>query len=294
MKIRELLDRIFSYLCRKEMLSFIPDKSFLKICYYLKIGKKLNLENPISFNEKLQWMKLYDRNPYYTKLVDKYEVREFVKKRIGEEYLIPLIGVWNKFENINFEIFPNQFVLKCTHDSGGLVICKNKKNFNYESAKIRIKKCLNRDFYKLWREWPYKNVSHRIIAEKFMEDSVSKELKDYKFYCFNGKVKMMVINSKRQSLESTKGSYFDREFNHLDLQWGFKDADIIPEKPEKYEEMIRIAEKLSEGLIQVRVDLYLCNQKIYFGEMTFFDGSGFTKMEPEKWDYKLGSYIKLT
>lgn len=293
MKIRKSADRVFSWLSRKELLTFIPDKIFLEICYYLKIGKKLNLKDPIGFNEKLQWIKLYDRNPFYTKLVDKYEVREFVKNRVGEEYLIPLIGVWDKFEDIEFETFPKQFVLKCTHDSGGLVICKNSKNFDYEYAKEKIKKCLKRDFYKLWREWPYKNVSHRIIAERFMEDYVSKELKDYKFYCFDGKVKVMVINSDRQSSESTKGSYFDREFNYLDLQWGFEDAYVIPEKPEKYEEMVRIAEKLSEGFIEVRVDLYLCNHKIYFGEMTFFDGSGFTKIRPEKWDYKLGSYIKL-
>ena len=294
MEIRKKIDRILSYLTRKGLLAFIPDKLFLKLMYYIKIGKTLDLNNPVTYNEKLQWIKLYDRNPLYTELVDKYKVRKFIKERIGEKYLIPLLGVWNTFDEINFDKLPNKFVLKCTHDSGGLVICKNKNNFDYSSAKKKIEMCLKRNFYKLWREWPYKNVPHKIIAEKYMKDETENELKDYKFYCFNGRVKMMVINSDRNSDDSTKGDYFDRDFNVIELTWGFEHAKKLPQKPKQYEKMIEIAEKLSRGLPQIRVDLYCCNNNIFFGEMTFFDGSGFTEIRPDSWDYKLGSYLDLS
>lgn len=293
MQIRRKIERVVSYLARRQSLTFISDKVFLQIYYYLKTGKKLNLKNPRTYNEKLQWIKLYDRNKLYTQLVDKYEVRKYVEKVIGEEILIPLIGVWDSFDKINFDELPDKFVLKCTHDSGGIVICDDKVNLNISLVKNKINKCLKRNFYNIWREWPYKYVPHRIIAEEYMQDKKDNDLKDYKFYCFDGEVKLIVINSDRSSNNSTKGDYFDKNFDVINLTWGFEHHDVLPEKPKQFDKMIEIAEKLSNNLKHVRVDLYFCNNNIYFGEMTFFDGSGFTEIKPEEWNLKLGEYINL-
>ena len=270
-----------------------PDKLYLKMLFRLKMGKKLDLNQPKTYSEKLQWLKLYNRNPLYTSLVDKYSVKEYVSKIIGKEYIIPTLGVWNKFEDIDFSKLPNQFVLKCTHDSGGLVICKDKSKFDIEIARNKIKKSLGRKYDKLYREWPYKNVIPRIIAETYMEDE-SGELKDYKFFCFNGKVKSLFIASDRQKKgEDTKFDFFDRDFNHLPFTNGHPNASDSPQKPHMFEEMIFLAETLSKGFPHVRIDFYEVGTKIYFGEMTFFHWSGFVPFNPESWDYKFGEWLQL-
>lgn len=272
----------------------IPDKIFLHLKYRKVLKKKLNLKDPKGFNEKLQWLKLYDRNPLYTKMVDKYEVKDYVAKLIGEQYIIPTIGVWNRFVDIDFDTLPEKFVLKCTHDSAGIVICKDKTKFDYKEAKCKLEKSLKQNYYYLSREWPYKNVVPRIIAEPYMEDSKKHVLDDYKFFCFDGKCKLMFIATERQIENSeTKYDYYDETFKHLDLSNGYPNADVIPSKPEKFEEMIEVAEKLSQDIPHVRVDLYEIDGKVYFGELTFYDKGGYNKFEPKEWDYIIGKWINL-
>ena len=227
-------------------------------------------------------------------MVDKYLVRDYVKEKIGEEYLIPLLGVWDDPEKIDFNELPMQFVLKCNHNSGlGMCICKDKNSLDINKVKEELKKGINQNYYLTSREWPYKDVPRRIIAEKYMVDESGYELKDYKFYCFDGKVKLVMINSDRMSSEKTKANYFDENYQPLDFVWGYENAEIPPQKPEKFEEMKYLAEKLSEGITHVRIDFYQTPSGIYFGEITFFDGSGFDAIEPIEWDYKIGSWLKL-
>lgn len=285
---------LFLSLGHREFFNWMSDEKYLKMIYRISLGKKLNLENPRLYNEKLQWLKLNDRNPLYTKLVDKYEVREYIQQTIGGEYLIPLVGgPWSSFDEIDFDALPDQFVLKCTHDSGGLVICKNKADLDIVKARRKIEGCLKHSFYWGMREWPYKDVQPRIIAEAYMEDPVSHDLKDYKFLSFNGRTKAMYIASDRQLKEETKFDFFDMEFHHLDFRNGHPNAKVIPAKPECFAEMHRLADLLSVGIPQVRVDFYEINGRVYFGEMTFFHMSGLTPFEPEEWDERFGDWIEL-
>lgn len=423
----------------------MPDREYLQRRFRAELGKSLDLDNPQTFNEKLQWLKLYNRKPEYTMMVDKYKVREYIAQELGEEYLIPLLGVWNDPDEIDFDALPDQFVLKCNHNSGlGMCICKDKSKLDIPKVKAELRKGLKQDYYLTGREWPYKDVPRKIICEKYMTNGTGEELNDYKLMCFNGKVKttfvcsnrfsknglnitfydtnwtrmpfervthlpsseeiekpktyeqmvsiaeklaqeipflrvdfyenqgklyfgemtffpasgfeefspsewdktlgewiklpqngggylvigegfvlwlhaqkqedvrdvdaelsdykfycfdgivrLVMINSDRNSNKPTKADYFDRNFNWLDFTWGYQHAEVRPQKPEKFEEMIEIAEKLAKGLPHIRVDLYECNGQIYFGELTFFDGSGFDKIEPLEWDYKIGKMLKL-
>lgn len=283
----------FGYLTRAGFYNHMSDEEYLSRKYQLYFGQKLDLQNPQTFNEKLQWLKLYNRKPEYTVMVDKYKVREYIAQELGEEYLIPLLGVWDNPDEIDFDALPNQFVLKCNHNSGlGMCICKDKSELDISKVKVELRKGLKQDYYLTGREWPYKDVPRKIIAEKYMED-VSGDLKDYKFYCFNGEMKFVMINSDRNASRPTRADYFDRDFNWLDFTWGYSHAEVHPKKPEQFEKMVAIVEKLAKGLPHIRVDLYDCNGKIYFGELTFFDGSGFDKIEPLEWDYKIGKLLKL-
>lgn len=286
--------RIFDALNYRKMLNWLPDKVFLNAAFRARFGRKLDLKNPKTFNEKLQWMKLYNRNPVYTMMVDKYLVRNYVREIIGEEYLIPLLGAWDDPDKIDFDKLPMQFVLKCNHNSGlGMCICKDKNKLDIAKVKNDLRKGIKQDYYLTGREWPYKNVPRKIIAEKYMVDESGYELKDYKYYCFDGKVRIVMINSDRMSSLETKANYFDENYQPLDFVWGYENAKIPPAKPEKFEEMKSLAEKLSEGIPHVRIDFYQTPQGIFFGEMTFFDGSGFDAIEPIEWDYKIGSWINL-
>ena len=269
------------------------DEKYVKKMYKYKMNEELNLKKPQTYSEKLQWLKLYDRNPIYTKMVDKYEVKDYVSKIIGDEYIIPTLGVWDKFDDIDFNSLPNQFVLKCTHDSGGLVIVTDKKNFDKKAAKTKINHCLKRNYYTNTREWPYKGVKPRIIAEEYMVDESGYELKDYKFFCFNGKCKAMFIATDRNSDNETCFDFYDLEFNHLPFTNGHPNSNKEIEKPENFEKMIKLAEKISQNIIQCRVDFYNINGKIYFGEVTFFHWGGLKPFKPKEWDYKFGSWIHL-
>lgn len=276
------------------ILSDTDDAKFLVKLFDASMGYGLNLDNPTTFNEKLQWLKLYNRRPEYTIMVDKYKVRDYISEKIGDEYLIPLIGVWDNPDDIDFESLPNQFVLKCNHNSGlGLCICKDKSKLDIKKVKRNLRKGIKQDYYLLGREWPYKDVPRKIIAEKYMTDETGTNLRDYKFYCFDGKAKVVGIYQDRNTDKETTGDFFDMDFNWLDFTFNMPNAKVKPSKPNHFEKMKEIAEILSEGIPHVRVDLYLSNDKIYFGELTFFDGSGFDKIEPFEWDVKLGSWINL-
>ena len=258
------------------------------------MGKRLNLKNPQTFNEKLQWLKLYGRRPIDTILSDKYAVKEYIAKTIGEKYVIPLLGVWDRFEDIDFDKLPEQFVLKCTHDSGGILVCKNRNDVDFDKVKETFNRSLKTDYYVFSREKAYKNIPRRIIAEEYREDSKTGELRDYKFFCFDGEPKALFIASDRQvEGEETKFDFFDMEFNHLPFTNGHPNAKILPEKPLCFKEMKELAAKLSKGIPHVRVDFYEVDGKVYFGEMTYSHWGGMTPFNPEEWDYTFGSWIVL-
>lgn len=291
---RTALHKFLRVFLREENFKWIPDSLYLRLKFFVVMGKPLHLNNPVAFNEKLQWLKLHDRKPVYTTMVDKYEAKKYVADRIGEEHIIPTLGVWDSFDEIDFDSLPNRFVLKCTHDSGGLYIVKDKASMDKEAAKEKINSCLKKNYYYSGREWPYKNVKPRVLAEVYMEDEKTAELRDYKFFCFNGKAKALFVASERQKEgEETKFDFFDMDYNHLPVRNGHPNAEIPPEKPRNFDQMRMLAEKLSAEIPHLRVDFYEVNGKVYFGELTFAHWSGMVPFDPEEWDATFGSWIKL-
>lgn len=290
MTIRKLILGLW----RRGFCHIVSDKIFLQGVWFIKFGKYLDLDNPVTFNEKLQWLKLYDRKPEYTRMVDKYEAKKYVASIIGEEHIIPTLGVWDSFDKIDFDKLPNRFVLKTTHDSGGVVICKDKTTFDHKAAKKKLNKSLKHDYYATSKEWPYKDVKRRILAEEYMVDESGYELKDYKIFCFGGKPELMFIASDRQvEGEETKFDFYDMTFEHLPFTNGHPNASHSLRCPETFRQMQDLATKLSAGLPHVRVDFYDINGKVYFGELTFSHWSGLVPFNPEKWDRKLGKLIQL-
>lgn len=287
--LRRKIKKYWDNICFK----YAGDKVYLKKRYKEELGEKLNLRNPHTFNEKLQWLKLYDRNPLYTQLVDKFRIRGYITDKLGEEYLIPLLWVGDDPNDIDFDALPDQFVLKCNHNSGkGMCICRDKSTLDYAVVRSELSRGLQEDFYLTSREWPYKNVPRKIICEQYMTDGSSTEgLTDYKFFCFNGVAKIMYISN--DCCKEPRTDFFDMSFNHLPIRMKDPPADVVPQRPEQFEEMRRMAEILSEGIPHVRVDFYLIDGKIYIGEMTFYHSAGFAKISPKEWDYTLGSWIKL-
>lgn len=284
------------------LVGVLPDKQYLELLFRYHMHKKLNLKNPQSFSEKLQWLKLYNRKSEYTIMADKVKAKEWVAERIGQEHIIPTLGVWKSPEEIDFDSLPNKFVLKCNHNSGtGMYICKDKNKImpeEWERVKGGLRKGLKEDYFRTGREWCYKNIERRILCEQFMEDkSQYGNLNDYKIFCFDGKVKMLFVATDRfdDKGEETnvKFDFFDRDFNHLDFTNGHPNATKLIEKPVCWAKMIELAEKLSENIPHVRVDLYVINGCIYFGEMTFYHWSGLVPYKPEEWDYKMGSWLHL-
>ena len=273
----------------------ISDKLCIKANFYLRLGYELNLKHPTTFSEKLQWLKLYDRRPEYTKMVDKYEAKKYAASVIGEEYIIPTLGVWDRAEDIEWDRLPDQFVLKCTHDSGDLIICKDKSKLDKENAIKKLNEGLKRDYYMVWREWPYKNVPRRVIAETYIEPQPdTKDLPDYKFFCFDGVVKAMFVATERQNPnEEVKFDFFDENYNHLPFRQGHDHAKVLPSKPRNFELMKQLASQLSNNIPQVRVDFYDLGDKVLFGEMTFFHFSGMVPFEPYDWDKYWGTLISI-
>ena len=269
----------------------LPKPAYLKLKFRYYMGYSLNLKHPVTYNEKLQWLKLHDCKPEYAKLVDKYEVRKYIAERIGEERLIPLLGVWNSFDEIDFSTLPDQFVLKPTHTSGDIFICKDKSAIDRAALKRMVDGWMRREYYWLFREAPYRYIRPRIIAEKFMVDESGTELKDYKFFCFDGEPKALFVATDRPF--DTRFDFFDMDFNHLPFLNGHPHAVKPIKRPAGFDEMRRIACELSKGFLHVRVDLYDINEKIYFGELTFYHFSGIVPFEPEAWDRVFGDWIKL-
>lgn len=283
----------FSKLLNSKIFHNLSDERYLKLKFYFRTKKKLNLENPKTYNEKLQWLKLNDRKSIYTELVDKYKVRKYIEKKIGSEYLIPMYGIYDNFQEIDFNKLPNEFVLKTTHDSGGVVICRDKKKLNLKKVEKIINKSLNRNFYYSSREFPYKDVPPKIICEKLMKDNMYDDLKDYKFFCFDGKVKIIQVDFDRFS--NHKRNYYDDNWGILDLEIQYPcDSKKVIEKPVNFEKMIELAEILSESHRHLRVDLYVIDKKIYFGELTFYHEAGFGNFSSIAYEQKLGELINLS
>ena len=286
--------RIVTSPATKWICPLMPSRLYLKCMYRSLMCEKLDLKSPDTYTEKLQWLKLYGFKPEYTALVDKYEVKKHVAATVGEQYVIKTYGVWDRFEDIDFDSLPERFVLKCTHDSAGYVICTDKSSFDKAAAKTKLNACLGRNFYYSGRERPYKDVCPRIIAEQYMEDSRLEELRDYKFFAFDGIPKVMHLVSNRQNAdEETYGDFYDMEFKHLDLTMGHSNAPVPPEKPVCFDKMVELAKALSQGMPHVRVDFYEVDGKVYFGELTFYQDSGFCDIAPEGWNERLGSWINL-
>lgn len=304
-RIKRIVGYLFSkkfwvsqLVAKQSLCKHLPDKAYLKLWYYANTGKKLNLKNPQTFSEKLQWLKLYNRNPLYTIMVDKYAVKQYVADLIGDEYIIPTIGVWKRPEDIDFDALPNQFVLKCNHDSGGLIICKDKSKLDKEAAIKKLEKSLKTDFFKMGREWPYKNVHRCIIAEKYIEPtSNTQDLPDYKWFCFNGEPKFCQVIQNRNSNETI--DIFDTDWNHQDFNGiapninNIKNAKEMPGKPTNLETHLQISRLLSKDIPFSRIDLYEVGNRTYFGEITFYPYSGIGSFYPVEYNMLLGKMIMI-
>lgn len=286
---------LYWFLYKTHLSVFLSDLVWTKLQYRVNVGKPLNLSNPVSYNEKLQWLKLYDHRPIYTVFVDKLLVKDYVRSIIGDEYIIPTLAFWHNEDEIDFDSLPNQFVLKTNHSGGnsGIVICKDKSHFDLNKAKQKLSSSLKHDSYAISREWPYKNVKRCILAEKYMEDSFTSELRDYKFFCFDGEPKALFVASGRQERSEPYFDFFDMEYNHLDLKCPHPNAPMIPDKPVSFEEMVSIARMLSKGFPHLRVDLYEINGRPYFGELTLYHWEGLMPFNPEQWNLTFGSWLSL-
>ena len=273
---------------------WMGDEAYLRLHYRLHMGERLNLKTPKTFSEKLQWLKLHDRRDEYTQMVDKIAVKDYVAGKIGSEYIIPTLGVWEKAEDIDWNSLPDKFVLKCNHNSGGLVVCTAKNKLDVQAACERLNHSLKQNYYYSNREYPYKNVPPRILAEPYMQDNSSKELMDYKFYCFNGRAEYCQVIADRSTCETI--DFYDRNWVHqpfIGLYAKALHAKALHACPPDYPKMIEIAETLAVGIPFVRIDLYYINRHIYFGEITFFPLAGMGIFSPEEWNERLGAMIKL-
>lgn len=283
--------KIFAWLGMYDNLS---DEEYIKKMYYCYFGREIDLDNPKTFNEKLQWLKLNDRKNEYTAIVDKYEMKRVITEQIGERYIVPTYGVWDSFKEIDFNLLPDQFVLKTTHDSGGVVICRSKKSFDLKKAKEILNHSLINNYYKHTREWPYKNVKPRIIAEMFL-DNDNEEIDDYKVHCFNGEPKITLVCSDRHSSSGLTEDFYDNDWNHLNLKRpGVPNSKKLHNKPVNFDEMLSISRILSKNHQFIRVDFYIVKDRLYIGELTFYPSGGFDGYEPEEYDMILGNWLDLS
>ena len=269
----------------------MPKKAYLKLKYRVVFKKKLDLQNPQTYSEKLQWIKLYGYRPEHTTMVDKVLVKEYVRNIIGDEYIIPTLAVWDSPDEIDFNSLPDRFALKCNHDSGRVVVCKDKASLDRDWALKEMRASFRHNYYLMGRETPYRYVRRKVFAEQFMQDEKTSDIRDYKFFCFNGVPKAMFIASERAT--DVKFDFFDMDFNQLALRQGYDNSPYKIDRPENFELMKELAAKLSKGIPHVRVDLYEINGKVYFGELTFFHFSGFMPFEPDEWDRIWGDWLTL-
>lgn len=275
-------------------LAFIPDKVYLTIMYRVRMGKTINWKHPETLNEKIQWLKVYDRKPEYTQMADKCEAKKYVAAQIGEEHIIPTLGVWENFDQIDFSLLPDKFVLKCTHDSGGLVVCRDKSQLDIEMARKVMTASLKNNYFYYGREWPYKNIKPRIIAEKYMEQIDGTGLVDYKFYCFEGKPQYLYVSKNMDDHRLATVTFVDMNWNMMPVErTDYKSDKEMPLRPSRFDEMRKIAEKLSQGHKFLRVDLYQINGEVFFSELTFHPASGYMGVIPSEYDKIMGQYIKI-
>lgn len=299
MKIENIINnpkKILMFFLEKGILNWMPDYQYLKVLYWVHEGKKLNLDKPTTLKEKLQWLKLYNRKPEYTIMVDKYEVKKYVASLFGDKYVIPTIGVWDAPEEINFEKLPKKFVLKCNHNSGlGMCICKDKENLDLNKVRKNLKRGLRQNYYKLGREWPYKNVKRKIICEQYLENEDGSPLVDYKFYCYGGEPRYFMY-SLGEADHNVRNHKFDMELHSIDYLFKKIPAIKIEEidLPSNIGEMIEIVKVLCKGFPHIRIDLYNINGKIYFGEMTFYTSSGFINIDSMEFSQKMADLIDLS
>lgn len=286
--------KIALFLSNHHCLNWVSDENYAKLIYRAKFGRKLDLNNPETFNEKIQWLKLYDRNPKYSDFVDKYESKNIVKDLVGEEFVVPLLGVYNSFDEIDFDALPDQFVIKTTHDSGGYVIVRDKSKLNIAEARKKIESSQKTNYYKYSREWPYNNIKPRIIVEEYIVGKNGEEMKDFKLFCFNGEFEFGFIISGR-SQKILKMKYFDKDFNFIPVKQG-GDKYILDEsipKPKSFDKMVELTKTLTKGFPFVRMDFIEVDDRLYVGEFTLYHWGGAMPFEPDEWDHKFGEFIKL-
>ena len=292
-KTQELYEKLSKK--KTESLSKMSDEEYIRYRYREDVGGELDLDNPETLNEKLNWLKLHNRNPEYTRYVDKYAVKQYVADTVGEDYIIPLIGVWDNPDKIDFDGLPNQFVLKVTHDSGGRIICTDKNSLDVEKAKEKLKSLLSTDYFAISREYPYRDVRRRIIAEPYVESLGREDTVEYKLSVFNGTVRMITVckGPAHDSLDVRTNDHYDRDGNVLPFYVYYKNSDVPVPLPPQTDEMIEVAEKLAGDIPYVRVDFYVVDEKVLFGEMTFFTWGGFMQFSPPEWDLKMGEWLRL-
>lgn len=266
------------------------DKLYLSVKFYSRFGRRIDWMTPKTFNEKLNWLKLYYHDPKLTMMADKFAVKELVSKMIGKEYVVPCYGVYQSIDDIDFSKLPERFVIKATHDSSGAMVCKDKSKLDIDSVQAKYAKLLKRNWYYSSCEWAYKNITPRIIVDKYLDDGRQGELQDYKFWCFNGEPRYMYITNKGKNIYE---NFYDMEFNPVDINHNFPRTQPEYTKPEGFEKMRELAQRLSQGIPFVRVDFFDVAGKIYFGEFTFYDWAGLRPFADEKWDRELGRLIKL-
>ena len=274
-------------------MSILPDKAYLSLIYVIRMKKMINWRSPKSFSEKLQWIKVYDHNPLYVQLVDKYEMKEYVEKVIGSGHTVPTLGVWDSVDDIDFTKLPDRFVIKGTHDSGSVIVCKDRNTFDEKIARNKLQDSLDTNLYYLSREWPYKHVPHRIIAEEYIESKDKSPLTEYKLFCFDGEVKIVLVCKGLAHTTQRTNDFCDVNLKRYPFTSLLPNSEGKLTKPDNYDELLRYASELSKGFPEVRVDAYVFDGKIYFGELTFFHNSGLRRYEPDEWDYKIGEWVKL-
>ena len=286
-------NRRFAALGTRGFYASMPDEEYLKRMYRCQMGRELDLSNPVRFTEKLQWLKLYDRRPEYTLMADKYEAKKIIAERAGEEYVIPTLGVYDSFGEIDFASLPDSFVLKCTHDSGSVIVVADKSKFNMRSAEKILSNGLKRNYYLPAREWIYKDIKPRIIAEQYLETLASQSITEYKIFCFDGKPGLILVCKGKAHATGRTNDFYDLDFNHIPVTGSNPNSPVPDTKPDEYDEMLEVARKLSVGIPQVRIDLYLADGRIYVGEITLCNDAGYTHFKPEIYDEKFGAMIHL-